>query len=201
MKLYAAPASPFARKVRIFLLETGQSDDVAVQMIKVGPTAPHEDLNAANPLGKIPALVRDEGPAIYDSRVICRFLDARADAGLYPQSRLWEVLTLEATADAIMEAAVLITYEARLRPPEKRSGDWTEAQWTKIARALSALETRWISHLSGPMDAGHIAVAAALGYLDFRHDARGWRKGHEALSGWYAGFARRPSMVATEPTD
>lgn len=200
MKLYAAPASPFARKVRIFLLETGQSDDVAVEMIQVTPTAVNDDLNAANPLGKIPALVRDNEPAIYDSRVICRFLDARGDAGLYPESRLWEVLTLEATADAIMESAVLIIYEARLRPEDKQSQIWTDAQWAKIDRALAAIETRWLSHLSGPVDASHIAVGAALSYLDFRHDARNWRQGHDALAAWHAEFSKRPSMKATEPT-
>jgi glutathione S-transferase len=154
---------------------------------------------ALNPLGKIPALARDDGPALYDSRVICRYLDDRAQAGLYPASRLWDVLTLEATADGIMDAAVLIIYESRVRPEDHRFAPWVDGQWTKIDRSLDALEQRWLSHLHGPLDMGQIAVGAALGYLDFRHDERGWRNGRPGLAAWEAVFAERPSMVATRP--
>ncbi len=201
MKLYAAPVSPFARKARVIILETGQEKDVAVEMIKVAPTAPNSDLNRANPLGKIPALTRDHGPALYDSRVICRYLDDLAGAGLYPETRLWEVLTLEATGDAIMDAAVLISYETRLRPAEQQSKEWMDAQWLKVTRALTAIEDRWMSNLSGPLDAAQIGLACALAYLDFRHDARGWRKGHDQLAAWYADFAQRPAMLATAPIE
>jgi len=201
MKLYAAAASPFARKVRVVMLETGQDKDITTQMIKTAPTNPNDELSQTNPLSKIPALTRDDGPAIYDSRVICRYLDDRAKAGLYPASRLYEVLTLEATADAMMDATVLMSYEARVRPAQKQFSDWTDAQWAKTARALTAIEERWMSHLSGPLNAAQIAVACTLGYIDFRHDARNWRKGHDKLAAWYAEFAKRPSMQATAPTD
>ncbi len=153
-----------------------------------------------NPLGKIPALVRDDGPAIYDSRVICRYLNHRFGTAFYPDRRVWEVLTLEATADGIMDAAILMVYEARCRPEEIRFPDWVEAQWTKIARALDAISARWMSHLNGPVDMGQIAVGCALGYLDFRHGDRDWRTGHEALAGWYAAFSGRDSMAATVPS-
>ena len=199
MKLIAAAASPFVRKVRVLILETGQEADIEVDMITVSPIAPHTDLNAANPLGKIPALIRDDGPAIYDSRVICRYLDARAKANLYPETRLWETLTLEATADAIMEAAVLMTYEARLRPPKEQSEVWVEAQWQKIARTLSATESRWMSHLHGHLTTAQIGIGCALAYIDFRHDARNWRQGHDTLATWQAAFAERASMQATQP--
>jgi len=152
-------------------------------------------------LGKIPALIRDEGPTIYDSRVICRFLDDRAQSNLYPQGRLWETLTLEATADGIMEAAILMLYEHKLRPAEAVLDSWVDAQWDKIARAVHALNARWISHLRGPLDMGQIAVGCALAYLDFRHDARGWRKGNDALDDWFALFAQRDSMQATQPAE
>jgi len=199
MKLIAATASPFVRKVRVLILETGLEAEVEVDMITVSPTAPNTELNAANPLGKIPALIRDDGPALYDSRVICRYLDERAKANLYPETRLWETLTLEATADAMMEAAVLMTYEARLREPEQRSEVWVEAQWQKIARTLSALEARWMSHLHGHLTMAQIAVGCALAYVDFRHESRDWRRGHDTLADWEAEFAKRPAMQATQP--
>jgi glutathione S-transferase len=199
MQLISSPASPFVRKVRMLLHETGLADQVEELPVATTALATAPEAMAANPLGKIPALLREDGPAIYDSRVICRYLDARAGAGLYPEARLWEVLTLEATADGIMESGVLMVYEMRLRPEGARSAEWVEAQWAKIARVLDALEDRWMSHLAGPLDMAQIAVACALGYLDFRHDARGWREGHPALAAWYEGFAARPAMVETAP--
>ena len=92
-----------------------------------------------------------------------------------------------------------MVYEWRLRPEEMRLPDWVEGQWAKIARALDALETRWISHLAGPLDMGQIAVGCALGYLDFRHGDRDWRAARPGLAAWEAAFAARPSMTATRP--
>ncbi len=201
MQLIHAPASPFVRKVRVVLHETGQQDDVTLVPVKTAPTAVADEARAANPSGKIPVLIRPDGPAIYDSRVITRFLDARANGDLYPEARIWETLTLEATADAIMDAAVLCIYESRLRPPEHRSQDWIEAQWSKVENALNAVNERWMSHLAGPLDASHIAIGCALGYLDFRHDDRAWRKGRDALDDWFAVFCERDSMKATAPND
>ncbi|WP_095588146.1 glutathione S-transferase [Actibacterium ureilyticum] len=199
MKLFHSPTSPFVRKVMVALHETGQIGDVELTPIAATPLAPSADAVAHNPLGKVPALVRDDGPAIYDSRVICRFLDDRAGAGLYPSSRLWDVLTIEATADGIMDAAVLMTYEARLRPEDKQMPEWVDGQWAKVSRAVEAISQRWISHLSGPLDMGQIALGCALSYLDFRHDARNWRQGQDALARWHATFAARESMQATVP--
>lgn len=198
MKLLSSGASPFARKVRVLLLETDQTD-VVVTDVQSNPMGGDPALNAANPVGKIPALVRNDGPTIYDSRVITRFLNARADAALYPEARLWETLTLEATGDAIMEAAVGIVYEKRLRPEALHWPDWFEAQWTKVARTLDTLDTRWMSHLQGPMDMGHVSIGCALGYLDLRHSDRNWRAGRDALSAWEAAFSQRPAMQATAP--
>lgn len=200
MRLYHSPTTPFGRKVMVLLIETGQAGDVEVVSASGTPLEPGTQPLDVNPLGKIPALALDDGTALYDSRVICRFLDDRAGAGLYPPPpRLWQTLTLEATADGILEAAVLIVYETRLRPEQLRFTPWVEGQWAKIARALDALETRWQDHLSGPLDAGQIALGSALSYLDFRHGARDWRAGHPRLATWHADFARRPSMRATEP--
>lgn len=200
MRLYHSPTTPYGRKVMVLLLETGQSGDVEVVSASGTPLDPGTQPLDANPLGKIPVLVLDDGTALYDSRVICRWLDDRAGAGLYPAApRLWRSLTLEATADGILEAALLIVYETRLRPEQSRFAPWVEGQWTKIARALDMLETRWQDHLAGPLDIGQIALACALSYLDFRHGARDWRDGHPRLAAWHDGFAARASMTATAP--
>ncbi|MEQ8900872.1 MAG: glutathione S-transferase [Roseovarius sp.] len=199
MQLIASPLSPFVRKVRVLLLETGLGDQVTVVNLATTPLETDPQAASANPLGKIPALVREGGATLYDSRVITRYLDDMAGGGLYPQTRLWEVLTLEATAEGMMDAAVLMTYEARFRPEEMQYAPWVEAQWGKIARALDAVEARWMSHLAGPLDMSHIAMGCALGYLDFRHEARGWRAGRPALEAWYAGFSTRESMALTAP--
>nr|WP_058238987.1 glutathione S-transferase family protein [Shimia marina] len=201
MKLIHSPSSPFVRKVSVTLAETGQSADVTLEGVKTTALSTADAAAAANPLGKIPALVRPDGPALYDSRVICRYLVARAKSDLYPEERLWDVLTLEATADGMLEAAVLMVYEKRLRPENMVFEDWIEAQWGKVAGALDALNERWMSHLFGPLDMGQIAVGCALGYLDFRHGDRNWRQGRDGLAGWYAEFAKRDSMLATMPSD
>lgn len=199
MKLISSPLSPFVRKVRVLLLESGLADQVEVVDVTTTPLETNPQAAAANPLGKIPALVRLDGPAIHDSRVITRYLDARAGGRFYPEARLWEVLTLEAIAEGIMEAALAMTYEARFRPEDMRYAPWVEGQWAKAARALDAIEARWMSHLAGPLDMSHIALGCALGYLDFRHDARGWRDGHPAQEAWYAKMSARESMVKTAP--
>ncbi|MEM7597629.1 MAG: glutathione S-transferase [Pseudomonadota bacterium] len=199
MKLIAAKPSPFVRKVRVLILETGQTDDVEMVFIMPTPVAPDDQAVVANPTGKIPSLIRDDGPAIYDSRVITRYLDARVGAGLYPEARLWETLTLEATADAIMDAGVLMVYEHRVRPENMVSEAWVEAQWGKIERAVQAINERWMSHLQGPMDMSHIAVGCALGYLDFRQPDRDWRAGAADLAAWFDTFNAREAMQATRP--
>lgn len=201
MKLYHAPASPFVRKVMVLLHEAGALDRVTLVPAAGNPLDPGTMPVDRNPLGKIPALERDDGPTLYDSRVICRYLDDLCCAGLYPVApRLWDTLVLEATGDGIAEAAVLMRYEEHVRPPEARSSDWVEAQWAKIDRALSAVEARWISHLSGPLDMGHIAIGCALGYLDFRLPARDWRATRPALAAWWLGASARPEFRATAPS-
>ena len=200
MKLYMSPASPFVRKVLVVLHETDQAD--AVELVPVSVTAlnPLDALIPKNPLSKIPALERDDGPTIYDSRVICAYLDDLSGGRLYRQGPgKWDQLTLEATADGLLDAAVLMVYEGRVRPEDMQFAPWVEAQWAKVDRALTALESRWIPHLSGPIDIGQVAVGCALGYLDFRHADRGWRTGRPALAAWYDGFSARSSMRATAP--
>lgn len=199
MRLFHSPTSPYVRKVMVVLIETGQRDAVELTHASGTPLDSSIMPVAHNPLGKVPTLLRDDGPALFDSRVICRFLNARGGANLYPEARLWDVLTLEALGDGIMDAAMLMVQEWRCRPEEMRSADWVEGQWAKVERGLVALESRWMSHLSGPLDMGQIAVACALGYLDFRHEERDWKSRHPALSAWAESFAGRPAMAATAP--
>ncbi len=192
MKLYYSPTSPFVRKVSVLILETGQQvERIAASGTPLDPGTMPVGLN---PLGKVPALV-DGDRVLYDSRVICRYLDEKAGAGLYGPDT-WAILTQEALADGILEAALLMVYEGRLRPEELRHAPWVEGQWAKIARALDALEA---APPSGPLTGGQIALGCALGYLDFRHEARDWRQGRPCLTEWEAGLASRPSMVSTVP--
>jgi glutathione S-transferase len=200
LTLLYSPTSPYVRKVDVLLREADLRDRVADVPGSGTPLEPNAETLLSNPLGKIPALIRDDGPTLYDSRVICRYLDTTLAGGrFYPEGRLWEVLTLEATADGILDAALLMVYEARMRPDDKRHDPWVEGQWAKIARSLDAIEARWLSHLEGPVTMAQIAVACALGYVDFRHAARDWRAGRPGLAAWFAAFEDRPSMQATIP--
>lgn len=199
MQLITAAASPFVRKVRVLIRETGQLEDVQEVFVATAPTAVDPQAKAANPTGRIPALVRPDGPALYDSRVITRYLDARVDAGLYPERDLWDVLTLEATGDEIMNSTVAMSYELRLRPQDKQWDDWVDAQWNKVLGAVTALQSRWMAHLNAPLNMGQISVACALAYIDLRHDQRNWRQGHDTLAAWFAEFSERPSMMETKP--
>ncbi|MFK7743884.1 MAG: glutathione S-transferase [Roseobacter sp.] len=200
MKLYHSPASPFVRKVVVLLHELDKADHVTLQTVATTALASDQSLVVANPLARLPALERPDGVTLYDSRVITAYLNDLYGGGLYPQdSSRWETLTLEATGDGIMDSAVSMVYEGKLRPQEQQSQDWIEAQWAKVHRALGVLNARWMSHLSGPMTMGHISVACALSYLDFRLDARGWRQGHDKLAKWHEVFESRASMQETVP--
>lgn len=200
MKLIYASASPFVRKVHVVLEETGLINDTELVQVTTTPVNSADEAVAANPSGKIPALILEDGSAIYDSRVICRYLNDRAAANLYPQDTIWKVLTLEATADAIMDAAVLMTYERRIRPEDMVYAPWIEAQWAKAERSILSISGEWMGFLSGDLNIGQIGVACALNYADFRHPDRDWRGANPQLAEWFAEFSQRPSMLKTEPS-
>ncbi|PJE26794.1 glutathione S-transferase [Pseudooceanicola marinus] len=199
MTLFSSPTSPYVRKVRVLIAEAGLADRVTEKVVATTAFDTNPELAAVNPLGRIPALVREDGPLICDSRVICRYLDDLSGAGFYPADRLWEVLTLEALAEGILDSAVNMAYEVRLRPEDMVFDKWLEAQWAKIARTLDAIEADWNEALAAPLDAAQIALASGLGYLDFRHDARSWRDGHPKIAAWYEAITARPSFTATLP--
>jgi len=186
----------------VLLAETGQLGDVELVPATGSPINTGTMPLDHNPLGKIPALLPDKGPAMFDSRVICRYLDARAGGKLYPRGdALWPILTLEAMADGMTDAAILMVYEARVRPEEKRLSEWVEGQWQKTSRALDALDSSWSAHLSGSLTMGQVAVGCALEYLDFRHGARNWRANRPSLAAWQKDFAQTPSMLDTVPLE
>lgn len=201
MRLFHSPSSPFVRKVMVALIETGMADRVTLTAVATTPMAPHAGLICSNPLGKIPALELDSGEVIVDSRVICRWIDSQAGAGLYgAPGQEWPLLTFEAMADGILDAAVLMVYEWRMRPEERRHAPWVEGQWAKITRALDAVERDWLPHLTADrLNIGQIGMGAVFGYLDFRHPDRPWRADHPHLAAWEAEFSARPAMQQTAP--
>ncbi len=200
MKLYTNPASPFCRKVEVLLHEAGRMDLVEPTVVAGHPTDTGNMPITVNPIGKIPTLALDDGRALYDSRVITHYLDDQCGTGFYPEEQLWDVLTLEATGDGISDAAVSMIYEARSRPEDMQYPPYVEGQWDKVTRALDDLDANWVDQLDGALTMGHIAVGCALGYLDFRHPSRNWRDGRAGLAAWYTLFAKRPAMVATDPS-
>ncbi|MDH5797147.1 MAG: glutathione S-transferase family protein [Paracoccaceae bacterium] len=199
MKLYSNAASPFARKVRVVILETGQGDSVDLVEVFGTTVDPGTMPIDKNPLGRLPVL-EAEGQAIYDSRVICRYLIAQAAAPLYgSDSDQWRILTLEASGDGIMDSALGIVYEKRVRPEGMHYAPVMEGHWSKIERMLGGLDRNWLDLLEAPLNIGQISVACALGYLDFRLSDRDWRSANPKLSAWYESFSARDSMKATVP--
>jgi glutathione S-transferase len=199
MKLYHSPTSPYVRKVMLTLHVTGQLDDVELIAGSGTPLEPNDETIKFNPLGKIPCLVTDDGMAIFDSRVICRYLDHRAKSGLYPDGEaLFPVLTAEALADGVIDAVLLTAYEWRLRPEEKRYQPWVDGQVAKVERGLAVLEQSDLI-LTGDVNAAKIATAAALGYVDMRLANLGWRDNCPKLAAWYAEISQKPAMKATVP--
>lgn len=190
-----SPASPYARKIRIAADILGLTDRIKIAGVDLSD--PSDSIRVQNPLGKIPALVLEDGSSLYDSRVIAEYLDGLAGGGkLFPSdpAQRFPALRLQALGDGVNDAALLIRYEHFARPESMRHGASIELQQGKIDRALAALEA---SPPQGPIDIGHIAVASALGYLDLRFEGA-WRKSCPALVEWLEKFSRAtPSYEAT----
>ena len=201
MKLVYSPPSPFVRKVTTLIYHANLADRIELINVKTTALSVAEEARAANPLGKIPIMILEDGNAIFDSRVITRYLDNFAGSNLYPQDKIYDILTLEALADGIMESAVSITYESKLRPQNEQSPSWMEAQWSKGLHSIKALDDGEFKAMDGEMNMGQIAVACALGYLDFRHNARQWRLGHSNLASWNDKMIKLPALIKTIPTD
>lgn len=196
----SSPPSPFGRKVRIAAALCGLTDRLTVE--PADTRDPDDSLRGQNPLGKIPVLITDDGTALYDSRVIAEWLDVQAGGGvIVPRGEAhFPALTLQALADGMMEASILIVYERRFRPEEKHHQPWMDYQGEKVARALSELEAAPPAIGERP-HIGHVALACALGYCDFRFEGD-WRAGHAGLVAWLEDFAAKvPAFAATMPAD
>ncbi len=199
MILRSSTSSPFVRKVRIALSLLGLEREVTIEPSDTMDA--HDSIRRQNPLGKIPALIVEDGTVYYDSRVILDYLDHRAGGGtIVPREadRRFAALRLQALCDGILDASVLLVYEGRWRPPEKHEQKWVDHQADKVARALAVLEAAPPA-LDSPPHVGQIALACALGYRDFRF-AGGWREDHPHLVAWLSNFAARvPAYGATMP--
>ncbi len=196
----SSPSSPFVRKVKIAAALCELSDKLTIE--PADTSDPDDRLRGQNPLGKIPVLITDDGTAVYDSRVIAEWLDVQAGGGvIIPRGEArFPALTLQALADGMMDASILIVYERRFRPGEKRHRPWTDRQGEKVARALSVLEAA-PPEIGDRPHIGHVALACALGYRDFRFDGN-WRASHPGLVAWLDGFAAKvPAFAATMPAD
>ncbi|HEY0291254.1 MAG TPA: glutathione S-transferase family protein [Hansschlegelia sp.] len=195
LTLRSSPPSPFGRKVKIAAAVLGLTDRIDV--IATDTTAEDDPIRSLNPLGKIPALELGDGTTLYDSRVIVEYFDWLAGGGkllpLEPIAR-FKVLTAQALADGLMDAALLQIYEVRMRPETERSPSWIANQAGKVARALKHLEDAPPPVIP---DAGSIATACALGYLDLRFEGR-WRAEHPNLVAWLDAFsAATPAFEKT----
>lgn len=199
MKLRYSSTSPFVRKTLVVAIEAGVRE--RLELIATDPWDPASDITRDNPAGKVPALVTDEGETLYDSRVICEYLDALGAAGLHPPvgPERWRALKLQALGDAILDACVLRFIERRRRPAELGWGEWLDRQMGKIDRSLDLLEGEAASFAG--LDIGQVTVGCALGYLDFRFAEDDWRSTRPALAAWYATMSQRPSMVGSAPKD
>ena len=197
MKLFFSASSPYVRKVRMVIIEKGLSDQV--EFDERSPYDMEDDLIAANPLSKVPALVLADGGTLFDSPVICEYLDSLGGAPkLMPAGEArWPVMRLIALADGMTDAA----YNARMesvRPEGEKSAAAIAGQRTKIMRGVAALEAGELADADSP-DLGSIALCASLGYVDLRHDDLNWRDGHAKLAAWMAAASRRPSFRDTVP--
>ena len=198
MILRSTAASPFARKVRIAAELLGLASKIEIRETDLND--PADSIRVQNPLGKIPALVLENGTVYYDSRVILDYLDHLAGGGrIIPREApaRFEALRLQALCDGVIDASILIVYEGRYRPPEKREQIWLDRQADKVTRGLAALESAPPTLTPIP-DVGQIALACLLGYRDFRFEGA-WRKDHPKLVAWLDRFAAQvPAFAATK---
>ncbi len=203
MKLYWSSRSPFVRKVMIFAHECGMASRIECVRTLVTMSRPNPDLLPVNPTGKIPTLVLDDGSALYDSTVICEYLDSlHQGRKLFPSSGAarWTALRRHALGNNLTDNLMLWRNEI-LRPQVQQSPEILAAFELKVRNAVAALDREAAALVADPVDIGHVAIGCALGYIEFRFNHLGWRAGHDAIAGWYRNFAQRPSMLNTAHVD
>ena len=202
MRLFYSANSPFVRKVMVVAHELELVAAIEIDPTGAHPIQRHPLLVAQNPIGKVPALVLDDGTQLFDSPVIAEYLASISERGetIFPAAgaKRWRALTEQALADGLLDAALLVRYEQTLRPEAQRWQPWVGGQMAKMTAALERME-------ASPVDAaptiGSIAIACALGYLDLRFPETEWRRTLPKRARWFETFAERPSMKATLPAD
>ncbi len=199
MELTFSPTSPYTRKALIIAHELGIAD--RIKLVPINPRTDTAKLVPLNPLSKIPVLLTDKGEAIYDSPVICEYLDTEFGKHRFIPAageRRWQLLTVAALADGILDAAILVRNE-RLRQAEQQSPEWTDWQLKRINAGLDRLE-QTIDSFGGDLDIRHIAVVSALGYLDYRMADDRFLEKRPRLTQWFKAISQRPSIKNTGPT-
>ncbi|HSV83482.1 MAG TPA: glutathione S-transferase N-terminal domain-containing protein [Ramlibacter sp.] len=195
MKLQYSPNSPYVRKIVILGLELGLDARIERQAVSLSPYDPNPDVVALNPLGKIPVLVTDDGMALFDSTVACEYLSALADDhSWFPPAGTarWHALRCNAVANGMLEAAQLARFEGS-RPEGVRYDKWSAAQLAKVTRGFAFLE----QNPPAAADIGAVAVACAIGWIDFRYPELAWRQSSPRLAQWVDTFSRRESFSTT----
>lgn len=202
MKLFFSPASPYVRKVTVLALETGLDSRIERVVAMTSPVQRDPGLGAENPLGKVPTLITEDGAVLYDSRVVCEYLDSlHQGAKMFPAggAARWAALQRQALGDGVLDALLLLRYEGFVRPPEKRWSEWQDGQMKKVDAGLAEIE-RAAGGFGETIDIGTITIGCALGYADFRFADKNWRATYPKTAAWYAGLSKRASFVATMPT-
>jgi glutathione S-transferase len=187
----------------VFAHEAGLAGRIECVRVLVAASRVNRDVMRANPLGKIPTLVRDDGSVLYDSAVICEYLDSlHAGPRLFPAAgeARWQALRRHALGDNLLDNLVMWRGEV-LRPPAQQSPETLQALEAKARSAFDAMEREAAELAATPVSIGHVAIACALGYVDFRFPQLAWRDGRNTLAAWHAAFAARPSMRLTMPVD
>jgi glutathione S-transferase len=200
VKLYYTPTSPYVRKVLVAAHELGVAGRVETALLRPSPVKTDPVLSRENPLSKIPALVLDDGESLYDSPVICEYLETLATTRIVPAAGLerFRVLRRQALADGILDASVLVFYERAHRPEALWWPAWLDGQTEKATQGLDALE-RDAATFGDTVDLGLIATACTLGWLEFRNVLGDLRPTRPTLFTWYDRFRQRESMKRTEP--
>jgi glutathione S-transferase len=203
LKLHWSPKAPFVRKVLILAHEVGLAHRIEKVRTVVAPNRPNAQLQLDNPLSKTPTLILDDGMPLYDSEVICAYLDSlhggRKLIPEAPQAR-WTALRRQALADGMLDILILWRDEL-IHAADSHLAAMFAAYRTKITASLDQLETEAPSLAATPFDIGHISIGCTLSYLQFRFAHLQWENGRGALADWYQTFAQRASARATEPVD